>query len=135
MMDNNENNTTKIQPVESERQIAVPETLPVLPRNDVILYPLLILPIAVVEANNIKLIDDALTGSKLIFVGYTRSTDTTSVKNENIEKFGVVANIMKMLRFPDGSIRILIQGIKRAKIASFDNSDKPYPIAKIQVIE
>jgi len=134
-MDNNENNTTKIQPVESERQIAVPETLPVLPRNDVILYPLLILPIAVVEANNIKLIDDALTGSKLIFVGYTRSTDTTSVKNENIEKFGVVANIMKMLRFPDGSIRILIQGIKRAKIASFDNSDKPYPIAKIQVIE
>lgn len=134
-MDNNGKNNVSGQQPDIERQISIPETLSVLVRNDVILYPLLILPIAVSEANNIKLIDDALTGSKLIFVGYTRLSDMSAVKNEDIENYGVVANIMKMLRFPDGSIRILIQGIKRARIEYFETGDKPYPVAKVNVIE
>ena len=119
----------------NEEQFGLSDTLSVLAKNDVIVYPLLILPVAVMDQNSIKLIDDALAGSKIIFVGFTKSTDLSTLKKENIENYGVAANIMKMLRFPDGSIRILIQGIKRAKIEEFIDSDKPYPIAKIKYIE
>lgn len=120
---------------ENEQQFNLSDTLSVLTKNDVIVYPLLILPVAIMEQNSIKLIDDALAGSKIIFIGFTKNQDLNAVKKENIEPFGVAANIMKMLRFPDGSIRILIQGIKRAKIEEFIESDKPYPVAKVKYIE
>jgi len=123
------------KPKEGEQQFDLSETLSVLAKNEVIVYPLLILPVAIMEQNSIKLIDDALAGSKIIFMGYTKTQDLNAVKKENIEQFGVAANIMKMLRFPDGSVRILIQGIKRAKIEEFVPTDKPYPVAKVRYIE
>ncbi|MDY6787756.1 MAG: LON peptidase substrate-binding domain-containing protein, partial [candidate division WOR-3 bacterium] len=118
-----------------DKDIVIPGELPVLPRNDVIVYPLLILPIAVNDDRYIKLIDNALSSDKLIFVGYTDSNELEEVDEDDIMEFGVVANILKMLRFPDGSVRVLVQGLKRARIVSFSNTSKEYPVAEIDVIE
>jgi len=118
-----------------DKDIVIPGELPVLPRNDIIVYPLLILPIAVNDDRYIKLIDNALSSDKLIFVGYTDSDELEEVDKDDIMEYGVVANILKMLRFPDGSVRVLVQGLKRARIASFSNASKEYPVAEIDVIE
>jgi len=113
----------------------LPEILPLLIRNDVIIYPLLILPVAVNETNQIKLIDDSLSSNKLILLGFTKKESMTNLNDDDIEEYAVVTNIMKMLRFPDGSIRILLQGIKRAKIEEIIKEQKPYPLATFKIIE
>ncbi len=115
--------------------IDIPKMLPVLPRNDTIIYPLLILPIAVIEPQYIKLIDDVLSSDKMVFIGYSYAQDMKTIEDNAIEEFGTVANILKMLRFPDGSVRVLVQGLKRAKIKRMRASSKNYPLAEITTIE
>ncbi|MCK4523640.1 LON peptidase substrate-binding domain-containing protein, partial [candidate division WOR-3 bacterium] len=116
------------------KKVNIPNILPVLPRNDIIVYPFLILPIAVIETRFIKLIDDALSSNKMVLLGYTKSNDLQKLNNNEIEEYGTVANILKMLRFPDGSVRILVQGMKRAKIKKFNKSFTNYPLAEIETI-
>ncbi len=120
----------------NKKNIDIPEQLPVLPRNNLIIYPNLILPDAIKEEKFIKLIDDSLsTESKMILLGYTKNPKIEKVKINEIEEYGVATNILKMLRFPDGSVRVLFQGIKRAKIKKFVNTKKSYPIAKVELID
>jgi len=128
-MEENIKNNENIEQVNEENK-NLPEILPVLVRNDVIIYPLLILPVAINDPNQIKLIDDSLSQNKLIILGYTKKDNLSNITSKDIEEFGVVANIMKMLRFPDGSVRILLQGIKRTKIEEIVTNDKPYFLAK-----
>lgn len=118
-------------------KIIIPESLPVLIKNDMVIYPLLILPAAVAEQNFIKLIDDALaTPSKMVLVAYTKEQDISKISKESVEEYATVANILKMLRFPDGTVRILLQGIKRARISDLNVIDaKPYFNAKFETIE
>ncbi|MEO0234662.1 MAG: endopeptidase La [candidate division WOR-3 bacterium] len=134
-MDENLKNVENNEQEVNEENKELPEILPLLVRNDVIIYPLLILPVAVNEPNQIKLIDDALSHNKLIFLGYTRKENLSNLTTKEIEEFGVIANIMKMLRFPDGSVRILLQGMKRAKIEEILTNDKPYFLVKYKQIE
>ncbi len=133
-MEENIKNNENIEQVNEENK-NLPEILPVLVRNDVIIYPLLILPVAINDPNQIKLIDDSLSQNKLIILGYTKKDNLSNITSKDIEELGVVANIMKMLRFPDGSVRILLQGIKRAKIEEIVTNDKPYFLAKYKQIE
>ena len=133
-MEENIKNNENIEQVNEENK-NLPEILPVLVRNDVIIYPLLILPVAINDPNQIKLIDDSLSQNKLIILGYTKKDNLSNITSKDIEEFGVVANIMKMLRFPDGSVRILLQGIKRTKIEEIVTNDKPYFLAKYKQIE
>jgi len=128
-MEENIKNNENIEQVNEENK-NLPEILPVLVRNDVIIYPLLILPVAINDPNQIKLIDDSLSQNKLIILGYTKKDNLSNITSKDIEELGVVANIMKMLRFPDGSVRILLQGIKRTKIEEIVTNDKPYFLAK-----
>lgn len=134
-MDENIKNVENTEQQVNNENKELPEILPLLVRNDVIIYPLLILPIAVNEPNQIKLIDDSLSQNKLIFLGYTKKDNPSNLSSKDIEEFGVIANIMKMLRFPDGSVRILLQGIKRAKIEEILTNEKPYFLVKYKQIE
>lgn len=119
----------------NDKTINIPKILPVLPRNDTIVYPLLILPIAVTESKYIKLIDDVLSSEKMVFIGFTQHQDMENVEDKHISQYGTVANILKMLRFPDGSIRVLVQGLKRGRISRFRASGKNYSLAEIETID
>lgn len=118
-----------------DKSISIPGILPILPRNDTIVYPLLILPIAVTENKYIKLIDDVLSSEKMVFIGFTDNQDMENIEDKDIYEYGTVANILKMLRFPDGSVRVLVQGLKRARVKRFRASGKNYAMAEIETID
>ncbi len=72
----------------------------------------------------------------MVLVAYTAESETDKVTKDSIEDYATVANILKMLRFPDGTVRILLQGIKRARIKKLDSVDgKPYFNAEFELIE
>ncbi|RMF96202.1 MAG: endopeptidase La [Candidatus Schekmanbacteria bacterium] len=118
---------------EEEYLKVVPDELPVLPLKDVVVFPGTVMPLVVVGDSSIKLIDDALVGSKLIALFLDRSQEEEPSKHQ-LAEVGTVCHIIKMLRLPDGSVRILVQGMGRCSIRNI-NQVEPYIKAKIEIIK
>ena len=112
--------------------IKVPKVVPVLPLSKVVLFPALVLPIAVEKEHHIKLIEDALNKDKLI--GLFLSKVEKNPKPNEIEEYGTIASIIRMIKVPDGTIRVLVQGLRRIKIIKI-LQEKPYIVAEIAEIK
>lgn len=121
----------KINTEINDESITIPESVPVLPLSEVVLFPSLVLPIAVEKEHHIKLIEDALNRDKMIGVFLSEVEEDPEI--EEIKKVGTLASIIRMIKVPDGSIRVLVQGLKRIKIKEF-LQEEPYFMASIEEV-
>ncbi len=104
----------------------IPDTLPILPLRNTVLFPGVVIPITVGRDKSIHLIKEAYKGDRTIGV-ITQKNDAIEDPNANdLYNVGTVAHIMKMLRLPDGNTTIIIQGKKRFKIKEFVQSEPYY---------
>src|SRR5262245_2537287 len=103
-------------PESAEEQIKIPETLPVLPLRDIVIFPFMIVPLFVSRERSIRAVDQALAGNRMIMLAAQRDSDKEEPGQGDLYDVGTVAIIMRMLKLPDGRIRILVQGIARAKV-------------------
>jgi ATP-dependent Lon protease len=116
-----------------DEQIKIPEMLPVLPIRDIVIFPFMIIPLSVARDRSIKAVDQALTEQRLILLLAQKSVDQDDPKSEDLYPVGTVATIMRLLKLPDGRVRILVQGLARAKANSFDET-LAYTRAKLDVL-
>jgi ATP-dependent Lon protease len=109
----------------------IPEELPILPENEVVIYPSLIVPLRTAEAKALKLIDEAAAGDKLVgfFAQRPDSSEAT-----NFYSIGVAALIARMFKLPDGSVHIFFQGLSRIGLKEITQVE-PYLKARVEVIE
>lgn len=112
----------------------IPNVLPILPIKGTIIFPLIIVPLVAVKERAIKLIDDVLAGDKVLGLVAQKDPKRDKPGKNDIFRIGTAATIAKMLRFPDGSLRLLVQGITRIRIKRF-TQEEPYLKASIDVIE
>jgi ATP-dependent Lon protease len=119
---------------EESKEVKIPGELPILPLKGQVVFPYLIVPLVISNEKMIKLTDETLLGNKIIGLCTQLRQDTDEPKEDEIYQVGTAALIIKMLRFPDGSIRILVQGLNRIKITKFVQSD-PYFKAKVEVLK
>jgi ATP-dependent Lon protease len=110
----------------------VPSTLPILPLKKIVLFPAMVLPIAVEKEHHIELIEDALNKDKLIGVFLSKVPENPSP--EEIEEYGTMGSIIRMIKVPDGSIRVLAQGLNRIKVKQIIQ-EEPYISAKVEKVE
>jgi len=115
---------------EGAKGIQVPEDLPILPIREAVLYPKMILPLMVGQERLIKLIDAALLTNKMIGIVAIRSKEVEEVKSEDLFEVGCAAYIPKMLKMPNNSVRLLIQGISRIRLTEFTQRE-PYIRARV----
>jgi len=112
----------------------LPNELPLLALDDTILFPNIIMPYPVKDVRDIQLINDSLVGSKLIGAFSRKVVENDETPADDIFEYGTAAVVLKLFKIPDGSIRIIIQGLKRIKIEKI-TQDEPYRRAEIQVVE
>lgn len=117
----------------NQHTIVIPKELPILVLENNILFPNLIMPYLVDLDSNIRLVNDALVGSKIIGVFSQKNVKDPGIEREPFE-VGTAAAILKFFKMPDGSIRIIIQGIKRIKIENYTQNE-PYLKANIDIID
>ncbi len=108
----------KLGDVDGESQMQIPSELPVLPLRDIVIYPFMIVPLFVSRDRSIKAVDEALSQNRMILLVSQKDVDKEEPTQEDLYKVGTVAVIMRMLKLPDGRIRILIQGLSRAEVNS-----------------
>src|SRR3989441_8662714 len=98
----------------------IPDVLPVLPLRDIVIFPFMIVPLYVSRDRSIKAVDQALADNRMILLVAQKRQDDEDPGPEDVYSVGTVALIMRMLNLPDGRIRVLVQGIARARIQSFE---------------
>jgi ATP-dependent Lon protease len=119
---------------ERTEKIPIPPTLPILPVRNMTLYPDMIAPIVVGRDSSKKLVDNALLRDKIIGVVASKDDRIAEPKEEQLYRYGTVAKIIRMMKFPDGNYRLFIQGIKRFRIERFARKE-PYFAADIKALE
>lgn len=109
----------------------LPESLPILPLRNMVLFPGVVIPITAGRDKSIKLIDDANAGGKIIGVVAQKDEDIEDPSKEDINSIGTVARILRVLKMPDGTTTVILQGKKRFEIDSI-TSEEPYLSALIK---
>ena len=114
-------------------ELKIPDVLPLLPVRDVVVYPYMILPLFVGREISIAAVDHALARDRLIFLATQKEVGDEEPTPEAIYSFGTVAMIMRMLKLPDGRVKILVQGLSKGKIMEYLES-KPFYSVRIERI-
>jgi ATP-dependent Lon protease len=117
-----------VEQPQGERKM--PSQIPLLPVRDVVVYPFMILPLFVGRDKSIRAVDEALARDRLILLAAQRDAEAEDPNVEDLFSVGTVAMIMRMLKMPDGRVKILVQGVSRARILGFTRRD-PYFEARI----
>ncbi len=119
---------------EEEEVIHIPDVLPVMALKDVVLFPYVIVPLSVGRERSVKAVDEALAANRLILLVTQKDPTIEEPSPEDLHDIGCVAVIMRMLKLPDGNIRILVQGQARARVDYFTKTE-PYLEARLTRLE
>jgi ATP-dependent Lon protease len=108
----------------------LPTTLPVLPLKETVVFPESMTPLAIGQERSIKLIDDVVGGDRLLALVTVRDADAEAPGWDDLYEVGTAAVVHKMIRVPDGTLRVLVQGLRRVRIAR-RVSDDPYLVGEL----
>ena len=118
---------------EKDQKLHVPKELPVLMLRDIVVFPYMVVPLFVGREKSKNAVDQALSSHRMILLVTQKSAEVEDPKADDVYGIGTVALIMRMLKLPDGRIRILAQGLVRGKIESLQE-DQSHATAKLQVL-
>ena len=107
---------TRAQSGAAERSYTVPADVPVLPLRDTVLFPNSFMPLAVARESSVKLIDDAIAGGKLVGVFTQKDPAREDPGQADLHAVGTLTHIHKMFKLPDGSLRLIVQGLTRIRL-------------------
>ena len=117
----------------SEKEIEIPDSLPVLPVRDIVVFPYMILPLFVGRDMSIKAIEKCLDNNRLVLLLTQKDLNVENPMPDDLYTVGTIALVMRMLKLPDGRVKILVQGLNKAKATSFSQTD-PFFQADIEKI-
>ncbi|MBI2568454.1 MAG: endopeptidase La [Candidatus Schekmanbacteria bacterium] len=110
-----------------------PEELPILPIRGTVLYPRLIMPMVVGRRKSVKLINEAMRGSRLIGIVAQRNPEDDDPEFEDLYSIGCAATILKMIRMPQGELRVIVQGLRRVHLDEVVTRE-PYWVARVTTV-
>ena len=111
----------------------IPESLPLLPVRDVVVFPYMILPLFVARDTSVKAVDVALERDQLIFLSTQKDPNVENPEPDDLYVTGTIGMVMRQLKLPDGRLKVLVQGITRARISEYIKH-KPYYEVKSDTI-
>ncbi len=114
-----------------ESTLSLPDELPILPLRGTVVYPQTAIPITVGQPRSIRLIDDVVPGERLIGLAAAHDPDNELPGPNEIYRVGTVAAVHRLFRAPDGTIRLLVQGLARIQIEEYVSTD-PYLVARVR---
>lgn len=118
---------------EKEKEIEIPQSLPVLPIRDIVVFPYMILPLFVGREMSIKAIEHSLSTNKMVMLLTQRDLNAENPSPSDLYPVGTVGLIMRMLKLPDGRVKVLVQGLTKAKTVKF-LKEEPFFTASIEKI-
>jgi ATP-dependent Lon protease len=113
--------------------LPIPAELPILPLRGVVIFPSAIAPLLISRQSSVKLVDDCAAGDRLLGLVAQRHPDVEQPTAEELHTRGTAGRVLKTLRYPDGSIRLLVQGLQRIDVTGYTQRE-PYLRATVQSV-
>src|SRR5262245_40024211 len=113
---------------------SLPQVLPILGLSDIVIFPGMVAPLLVETPQSTKLIDDVVAGDRLLGVALQRKPEAENPTPEEMHEIGCATRLLKMLKFPDNTVRVLVEGLWRIRIKEYVNHD-PYLSAKYDLMK
>ncbi len=117
-----------------DKTIDIPESLPMLPVRDIVVFPYMILPLYVGRESSIRAVEDALAKNRLIFLASQKEITEENPTSDSIYRTGTIAMIMRMRKLSDGRVKILIQGVSKGVITDFQQTEPHFDV-RVEKIE
>ena len=108
----------------------VKNTLPVLPLRDIVVFPNMVAPLFVGREQSVNALNHIMTGDKKIFLLSQKNSKIDNPNKDNLYSFGTIAKVIQLLKLPDGTLKVLVEGIQRAKVTKI-NFNKEFITASI----
>jgi ATP-dependent Lon protease len=119
--------------VVDEAEVEVPSTLPVLPLKETVVFPQSMTPLAIGQERSIKLVDDVASGDRMLALVSAKNEDVESPGWDDLYEIGTAAIVHKLIRIPDGTLRILVQGVRRIRLER-RLQEKPYLLGEFSEV-
>ena len=113
---------------------SLPQVIPILGLSDIVIFPGMVAPLLVETTQSTKLIDDVVAGDRLLGVALQRKPEAENPTPDEIHEVGCAARLLKMLKFPDNTVRVLVEGLWRVRIKEY-TSTTPYLSAKFELMK
>src|SRR5688572_10032760 len=110
-------------------ELELPSQLPVLPLKDTVVFPDSVLPLAIGQERSVRLVEDVVSGNRLLALVASKDKDVDQPGWDALYEVGTAAVVQKMIRVPDGSLRVLVQGIRRIRLLDRLRAE-PYPVGR-----
>ena len=117
-------------PPESGEQFEIPTTLPLLPVRDIVVFPYMVLPLFVGREGSIRAVEDALASHRMLMMATQRDANLEEPGPEELYTIGTVGMIVRMLKLPDGRVKVLVQGMSKARMKEFIQRE---PFFRVQI--
>src|SRR5215510_8668584 len=111
---------------------SLPEVLPILGLSDIVIFPGMVAPLLVETAQSIRLIDDVVGGDRLLGVVLQRNAEAENPMPHEMYDVGCAARVLKMLKFPDNTVRVLVEGLWRVHFKEY-TATEPYLCARFEL--
>ena len=111
------------EPVSTSSKATTAQNVPVLPLRDVVVYPHMVIPLFVGREKSIQALDVAMHGDKRIMLIAQKQADVDDPKVEDLYRIGTIATILQLLKLPDGTVKVLVEGVDRARIDKLEAGD------------
>ena len=112
--------------------VEIPSTLPILPLKETVVFPQSVSPLAIGQERSVKLVDDVLEGNRMLALVTVRNEEADQPGWDDLYEIGTAAVVHKMIRVPDGTLRILVQGVGRIRLQSRAQDD-PYLVGEFEI--
>jgi ATP-dependent Lon protease len=117
-----------------DKEIEIPESVPVLPVRDIVVFPYMILPLFVGREMSIKAIEHSLNTNRMVLLLTQKDLTIENPSPEDLFSIGTVVLVMRMLKLPDGRVKILVQGLSKARALNYSQTE-PFFTAYIEKVD
>ena len=124
-----------MEETQETEELKIPDQLPLLPVRDVVVFPYMILPLFVGREMSVNAVEHALANDRLIFLATQKDMNDEDPLPEAIYEVGTIAMIMRMLKLPDGRVKILVQGLAKGTITEYLETKPFYSVQVERLVE
>jgi ATP-dependent Lon protease len=128
-LDRKQNAGQKDSPV-----VNIPARLPLLPVRDIVVFPAMVLPLAVGREKSIKALEEAMSSHRLVFLVAQKHVQTEDPNPDDIYPVGTIAEVLQLLKMPDGTLKVLVEGVQRARWTDYRLNNRGYVEVDISML-
>ena len=111
------------------------QTKPLLPLRDIVIFPSMVVPLFVGREKSIKALQEVMKSDKSFVLVSQKNSEVDEPENKDLYGFGCLSKVLQLLKLPDGTVKVLIEGIKRVKILEIDNKETDFINCNVETIE